>query len=123
MFPASGTEFSADQQCIGHQVKEAINDKNFDEVLKGTEKTAWGSIQILQFTNFWADTKRPTTDSSLRQCLKPTERWDAMLLKIHFLHSQLDFSQTVLEDISKEDDENHLQDISTMEKHYEEKWN
>jgi hypothetical protein len=40
-----------------------------------------------------------------------------------FLHSQLDLPSTDLEDISKEDNENHFQHISTMEKRYQGKRN
>jgi hypothetical protein len=49
MFPVSGTEISADQLFIGSQVKEAINDNNFDEVLKGTEKTAWEAFKLANY--------------------------------------------------------------------------
>jgi hypothetical protein len=43
-----------------------MNERNFNEVLKGTEKIVWRSIQIGQ-------TKCPTTDSWLKTYLKPTK--------------------------------------------------
>jgi hypothetical protein len=46
-----------------------------------------------------------------------------MSLKIHFLHSHLDFCPANLGDVSDEHGERLHQDIARMEKRYEGKWN
>jgi hypothetical protein len=45
-----------------------------------------------------------------------------MSMKIHFLHSHLDFSPENLRDVSDEHGEGFHQDISAMEKFYQKKW-
>jgi hypothetical protein len=52
-------------------------DRNFDEFVEGTEKTAWEAFRLV-VDNFLVTTKRPTTDSWLRKHLKPTEWWGAL---------------------------------------------
>lgn len=49
-------------------MKETINEKNFDEILEGTEKTGWEAFKLAIY-NFVGR----HTDSSLGQCLEPTE--------------------------------------------------
>jgi len=46
-----------------------------------------------------------------------------MSLKIHFLHSHLDFSPENCSAVSEEHGERFHQDISSMEKRYQGKWN
>jgi len=46
-----------------------------------------------------------------------------MSLKIHFLHSHLDFVTENCGAVSDEHEERFHQDISSMEKRYEGKWN
>ena len=46
-----------------------------------------------------------------------------MSIKVHFLHSHLDFFPSNLGAISEEQDERFQQDIKTMETRYQERWN
>ena len=46
-----------------------------------------------------------------------------MSLKIHFLHSHLDFFPLNCRDVSDEHGERFHQDIAAMEKRYQGKWN
>lgn len=46
-----------------------------------------------------------------------------MSLKVHVLHSHLDFFAENLGDVSDEHGERFHQDISVMEKHFKGKWN
>ena len=46
-----------------------------------------------------------------------------MSLKLHFLHSHLDFFRDNLENVSKEHGERFHQDMQVMEKHYQGRWN
>ena len=45
-----------------------------------------------------------------------------MSLKIHFLHSHLDFFPSNCGNVSDEQGEHFHQDIAVMEKRYQEKW-
>ncbi|EFN78917.1 hypothetical protein EAI_12044, partial [Harpegnathos saltator] len=46
-----------------------------------------------------------------------------MSLKLHYLHSHLDFFPDNLGDVSEEQDERFHQDIKEMERRYQERWN
>ena len=46
-----------------------------------------------------------------------------MSMKLHFLHSRLDFFRDNLENVSEEHSERFHQDIQVMEKRYQGKWN
>ena len=46
-----------------------------------------------------------------------------MSLKLHFLHSHLDFFRNNLGNVSEEQDERFHQDIQVMEKRYQGRWN
>ena len=46
-----------------------------------------------------------------------------MSLKLHFLHSHLDFFRDNLGNVSEEHGERFHQDIQVMDKRYQERWN
>jgi hypothetical protein len=57
---------------ISPQIKELMNDRNFDEILEGLKRQC-GKHSHWLLTTLLATTKCPTTDSWLRKCLMPTE--------------------------------------------------
>jgi hypothetical protein len=76
---------------VGPQIKELMNDRNRDEVLEGTEKTAWEAFKLV-VDNFLGNHKAPNYRQSVQQMLEAYIMMGcSMLLNIHFLHSHLDF--------------------------------
>uniref|UniRef100_W5NAC5 Uncharacterized protein n=1 Tax=Lepisosteus oculatus TaxID=7918 RepID=W5NAC5_LEPOC len=85
---------------IGPQIKQVINYRQFEELQVGPLKVAWKAFKQLQSTM-----KRK------------------MSLKLHFLHSHLDFFPADLGAVSDKHGERFHQDIATLEKRYQGNWN
>ncbi|UYV77433.1 hypothetical protein LAZ67_15001016 [Cordylochernes scorpioides] len=89
---------------VGPQIRELQQDGNFQNSLNEVEAAAWNSFRNV-CKNFLG---------SALGC--------NMSLKIHFLHSHLDFFPDNLGAVSDEHGERFHQDISSMEKRYQGKW-
>ncbi|KAJ8881652.1 hypothetical protein PR048_018138 [Dryococelus australis] len=87
---------------VGPQIRKLFNYPQFSEVLQGDEKTAWESFKAVCILH-----------SSYKKlgC--------NMSLKIHFLHSHLDFLPDNCGAFSDEHGEQFHQDTSAMEKRYQ----
>ncbi|UYV68164.1 CLPB [Cordylochernes scorpioides] len=86
---------------VGPQIRELQQDGNFQNSLNEVEAAAWNSFRNV-CKNFFG---------SALGC--------NMSLKIHFLHSHLDFFPDNLGEVSDEHGERFHQDISSMEKRYQ----
>ena len=94
-------------------------EEQFDEV----EKVAWLSLKDV-IENFLGNIKAPNYAQLVDRMLEAFQVMKCnMSLKIHFLHSNLDFFPANLGDVSDEYSERFHQDIATMEKRYQGKWN
>jgi hypothetical protein len=107
----------------GPQVRELIRDKDFPSKLRPLELKAWESfVQVVQ--NFLGNHKAQNFDELIDDMLKSYKRMGCrMSLKIHFLHSHLDFFPPNLGDVSDEHGERFHQDISEMETRYQGRFN
>ncbi|UYV83526.1 KCNK12 [Cordylochernes scorpioides] len=91
---------------VGPQIRELQQDGNFQNSLNEVEAAAWNSF-INVCKNFLGSVKALGCNMSL---------------KIHFLHSHLDFFPDNLGAVSDEHGERFHQAISSMEKRYQGKW-
>ena len=108
---------------IGPQIRHVINDKRFEDLLVGPEKIAWKSFKDV-VDNFLGNYRAPNYTKLIEKFLKAYKTMKCnMSLKIHFLHSHLDFFPTNLGAVSDEHGERFHQDIATMEKRYQGNWN
>jgi hypothetical protein len=108
---------------VGPQIKELMRDSNFDEVLNENEKAAWNAFKAVT-QNFLGNNKSPNYSQLIEELIEAYRVMGCnMSLKIHFLHSHLDFFPPNLGDVSDEHGERFHKDISTMEKRYQGKWN
>ena len=81
----------------GPQIKDLKKDKNFEALLRGTEKAACEVLNGVA-DNFLGKHKTPNNRKLLENVLETiTNMGCNMSLKLHFLHSQLNFFQTTLE--------------------------
>ena len=108
---------------VGPQIHELFRDDTFDHLLSGNEKKAWKAFQLVA-TKFLGNYKADNYEQLVANLLKSYKAPGCnMSLKIHFLHSHLDFFPLSCGEVSDEHGERFHQDIAAMEKRYQGKWN
>ncbi|UYV61238.1 hypothetical protein LAZ67_1004000 [Cordylochernes scorpioides] len=107
---------------VAPQIRELLQDRNFQNGLNEVEAAAWNSIRIV-CKNFLGSVKVENYLDIVNNLLLSYKALGCnMSLKIHFLHSHLDFFPDNLGAVSDEHCERFHQDISSMEKRYQGKW-
>ena len=91
--------------------------------MSGNEKKAWKAFQLVA-TKFLVNYNADNYEQLVANLLKSYKALGCnMSLKIHFLHSHLDFFPLSCGEVSDEHGERFHQDIAAMEKRYQGKWN
>ena len=104
---------------IDPQIRDLIKDEYFDKLLQGNEKEAWDS-----FKRNFGKQKGSNCEELVNNLLQSYKKYGCNIsLKIHFLHLHLDFFTENCGAVSEEHGECFHQDISSMEKSYQGKWN
>jgi len=107
---------------IGPQIRDLIKDKYFDK-LQGDEKVAWDSFKFV-IKGFLGNRRAQNYEEPVNNLLQSYQKLGCiMTLKIHFLNSHLDFFPENCGAVSDEHWEHFHQDISSMEKRHQGKWN
>jgi len=76
---------------IGPQIQDLIKDKYFDKLLQDDEKAAWDSFKFV-VKEFFGNRRAQNYEKPVNNLLQSYQRLGCnMSLKIHFLHSHLDF--------------------------------
>ena len=108
---------------IGPQIRNLIKDEYFDKLLQGDEKAAWDTFKFV-VKGFLGNRRAQNYKELVNNLLQSYQKVGCnMSLEIHFLHSHLDFSPKNCGAVSDEHGERFDQDISSMEKRYQGKWN
>ena len=108
---------------VGAQIRHIMIDKRFEDLLVGPEKIAWKAFKD-GVDNFLSNYRAPNYIQLVDKLLKAYKTMKCnMSLKIHFLHSHLDFFPANLGAVSDEHGERFHQDIATMENIYQGNWN
>ena len=82
---------------IGPQIRQFLQDSEFDQALFGKEKLAWQAFKLVA-TKFLENTKADNYMELVSNLLKTYSRMGCnMSLKIHFLDSHLDFFHQTVE--------------------------
>jgi len=103
---------------IGPQIRELMQDKQFDEDLNETERNAWLSFKRI-CKDFLGNHKTANYQYIVQDLLTSYKAVGCnMNLKIHFLESHLNFFSENLGEVSDEHGERFHQDIVAMEKRY-----
>jgi hypothetical protein len=107
---------------VGPQIRKLFKDEHFNNILKGDEKLAWDSfVQVSK--NFLGDHKAENYKDLVENLLQCYDRLGCnMSLKLHFLHSHLDFFPENCGAVSDEHGERFHQEILDMEERYQGKW-
>jgi hypothetical protein len=104
---------------FGPQIREFTKGKTFDSVLNEVELAAWASFKNI-CSNFLLNNKADNYQEIVERLLQSYEAMGCkMSLKIHFLHSHLDFFPQNLGAVSDAHGERFHQDIAVMEKRYQ----
>ena len=107
---------------VGPQIRELFRDETFNNLLQGDERKAWDAFHIVS-TNFLGNARAENYKELIEDMLSVYHRIGCnMSLKIHFLHSHLDFFPDNCGMVSDEHGERFHQDIATMEKRYQGNW-
>lgn len=108
---------------IGPQINLLQLDREFEVLLSDLERPAWDAFKSVT-KNFLGNNKSEDYEEIVSELLRSYHALGCnMSLKIHFLHSHLNFFPPNLGDVSDEHGERFHQDISTIEKRYQGKWN
>ena len=108
---------------VGPDIRKLIGDEMFCENLNTKEKAAWYQFCLI-VKNFLGNYKSPNYMQIVTDLLHAYQELGArMSLKIHFLHSHLDFFPSNMGDISDEHGERFHQEIKAMENRYQGKVN
>lgn len=123
MFPRISDAKIKEGIFVGPQIRHVMNDEHFEEMLVGPEKVAWRAFKDV-VENFLGNHRALNYRQLVNKLLSAYKAMKCnMSLKIHFLHSHLDFFPANLGAVSDEQGERFHQDISTMEKRYQGNWN
>ena len=108
---------------VGPQIREVLKDTDFEELLNLKELRAWEAFKSV-CSGFLGNTRISDYQACIEKMLKSYEDMGCrMSLKIHFLHSHLNFFLPNLGAVSDEHVERFHQDITKMESNYQGKWN
>ena len=107
---------------VGPQIRELFKDDRFNNLLQGDAKQAWDAFRLVS-TNFLGNVKAENYKELVEDMLRKYQKLGCnMSLKIHFLHSHLDFFSDNCGMVSDEHGERFHRDIATMEQRYQGKW-
>ncbi|KAI4905822.1 hypothetical protein NFI96_009216 [Prochilodus magdalenae] len=104
MFPRISDAKIKEGIFVGPQIRHVMSDKQFEELLVGQEKIAWKAFKDV-VDNFLGNYRAPNYVEVVDKLLRAYQKMKCnMSLKIHFLHSHLDFFPVNLGAVSDEHD-------------------
>lgn len=104
---------------MGPQIRKVMKDENFVKTLKSVEKRAWKSFVAL-CENFLGNTRSDNYEKVVSEFLTAYGKMGCrMSIKVHFLHSHLDFFPANLGQFSDEQGERFHQEMLVIEKRFE----
>ena len=104
------------------QIQRLLNDPVFISTLKSTGMNVWNAFAAA-VCNFLGSTKAENCRLLMGYLLQAFQVLGCnMSVKVHFLHSYVDYFPDNLDAVSEEPGERFHQDIKTMEKRYQGYW-
>lgn len=108
---------------IGPDIRKLLKDENFETKMDEVEKEAWKAFKDV-VTKFLGNNKDSNYKCIVNNMLsKFKDLGCSMSLKVHFLHSHIDYFPENLGAVSEEQGERFHQDIKEMERRYQGSWN
>ena len=106
----------------GPQIRELIKDTSFDDALNPAELSAWLPLKSV-IANFLCNHRGSQYRKVVDELMENFRQIGArMSVKMHFLLSHLDYFLENCGDFSKEQGDRFSQDISDLEKRYQDLW-
>lgn len=108
---------------VGPDIRKLMTDPNFVDKMETKERAAWTSFKLV-VTGFLGNKRDPNYKTIVADMLDNFKKLGCnMSIKVHFLHSHLDYFPANLGDVSEEQGERFHQDIKEMERRYQGRWN
>lgn len=118
-FPALSNEKLRAGIFDGPKIRQLMKDEEFIKIVKPDKKDGWEAFSQV-VSNFLGNTKSPNYAELVKHMLSAFQNHGCnMSVKVHFLHSHLDYFLKNLGAVSEEQGERFHQDIKTMEKRYQ----
>ena len=115
-FPSISHEKITAGIFVGPQIRLLMMDKEFENTMNECEKQAWNGFKNVTF-NFLGNIKDPNYEQIVEDMLHSFKNLGCnMSVKVHFLHSHLEYFPENLGSLSEEQGERFHQDIKEMEK-------
>lgn len=122
-FPALSEAKIKEGVFVGPDIRKLMKDPQFETKMNVKEKVAWVSFKEV-VSKFLGNNKDPNFKAIVENMLQNMKELGcSMSLKLHFLHSHLDFFPENLGAVSEEQGERFHQDIKEMERRYQGRWN
>ena len=103
---------------VGPQVRQLLLDDKFENSMTTVQRQAWCSFRNV-VNGFLGKNKVENYESVVKELIKNYKKLLCnMSLKVHFLHSHLNFFPENMSDVSDEHGEQFHQEISEMEARY-----
>lgn len=107
---------------VGPQIRKLMKDDQFVAVMTPIEKNAWISFKNV-IKNFLGNRKSANYKEIVDEMLKNFHKLGCnMSMKIHYLHSHLDYFPENLGAVSEEQGERMHQDMSNFEQRFQGRW-
>lgn len=108
---------------VGPQIKKLMKDEEFEQTMNEREKEAWTAFRSVT-EYFLGNNKDPNYKAIVETMLENFKKMGCnMSVKVHFLHSHIDYFPENLGHYSEEQGERFHQDIKEMERRYQGRWN
>lgn len=107
----------------GPQIRALFEDQEFEHLMIKKEKVAWLNFKEV-CTKFLGNTKDPDYKNIVKKMVTSFKNMGCLMnLKLHFLHSHIDYFPENLGDVSEEQGERFHQDLKDVENRYQGIWN
>jgi hypothetical protein len=122
MFPKLSNAKLKERIFVGPQIRKIVKDPLFEEKLNHIELRTWRSFKNVTH-DFLGNKKVENYEEIIKELITHYCKMGCwMSLKIHFLHSYLNFFPQNVGAISDEQEKSFHQDILTMKKPYQRRW-
>ena len=107
---------------VGPQIRRMLASEELKKQMSDLEKNAWQAFRMIA-EGFLGNHRKDDYAMVVSNLIESYKKLGChMSLKLHFLHSHLDFFQDNLGNVSEEHGEKFHQDIQVMEKRYQGRW-
>ena len=122
MFPSISNAKVKGGIFVWPQIRRTLASEELEKQMSNLERNAWQAFRMI-VQGFLGNYRRDDYATVVSNLIESYEKLGCrMSLKLHFLHSPLDFFRDNLGNVSEEHGERFHQDIQAMEKRYQGRW-